>query len=234
MKLMHKITKPQICTSIGVQKIEHLEERIKIAFEMDTDFIEIRVDYLDQIDFSKLKKIIERTPERFVLTCRSKHEGGKFNGGKFKRVKILMELAKIAPAYIDIEQSTDSNDPSLINSMKKLGVDLIISWHDFSTTPDLKFLSNKLDEAEKFGDIVKIVTMANHVSDNSTLFNLYKHSNKKLIAFCMGEKGLLSRILCPFFGAPFTFASLPNSPTAPAQVNIKELRVIYETIKKED
>jgi 3-dehydroquinate dehydratase-1 len=106
---------------------------------------------------------------------------------------------------------------------------MILSWHNFEDTPSIKFLQGTLDKAKPLGEIVKIVTMAKDFSDNISILNLYKYSKpNRLIAFCMGEKGQISRILCPIFGSPFTYASLQGLSTAPAQIMVKELRELYD------
>jgi 3-dehydroquinate dehydratase type I len=48
-----------------------------------------------------------------------------------------------------------------------------------------------------------------------------------LVCFCMGEKGKVSRLLSPMFGAYFTFASLEGDSTAPGQMSIAEMRNAY-------
>src|SRR5206468_7183882 len=48
------------------------------------------------------------------------------------------------------------------------------------------------------------------------------------IALCMGEAGLISRVLAKKFGGFLTFASLKNeSATAPGQVTIHDMKQLY-------
>jgi 3-dehydroquinate dehydratase-1 len=76
----------------------------------------------------------------------------------------------------------------------------------------------------KFSDIVKIVTVAKNVSDVSILLSLYSISSKnKTIAFCMGEQGKFSRILCLHLGSPFTYVSLGKA-IAPGQFSVDEVK----------
>ncbi|MDF0680105.1 MAG: type I 3-dehydroquinate dehydratase [Candidatus Nitrosocosmicus sp.] len=52
-----------------------------------------------------------------------------------------------------------------------------------------------------------------------------------LIAFAMGETGVLSRVLCTVVGkAPFTFASVGES-LAPGQLSISQMKSIYDLFK---
>ncbi|MCP8315932.1 MAG: type I 3-dehydroquinate dehydratase [archaeon] len=219
----------KICTSIGIRNIDKLNEKIEEAFNLGSDLVEIRVDYLAQINFSLIKEAIKEHINRCILTCRAKREGGEFKGSEEERQEVLLNLSKLRPAYMDIELSLAQSKPEILNLIKSSGTSIILSWHKFEDTPSLQFLKSTLDKAKPLGEIVKIVTMAKDFSDNISILNLYKYSKpNQLVAFCMGEKGQISRILCPIFGSPFTYASLPSSPTAPAQIMVKELRELYE------
>lgn len=222
----------KICTSIGVRNIEMLNEKIEEAFDLGSDLFEVRVDYLDRINFSIMEEAIKERVDRCILTCRAKSEGGEFKGSEEERQKVLLNLSKFKPAYMDVELSLAQNNPDLLSSIKNSEASIILSWHNFEKTPSFQFLKSTLDKAKPLGDIVKIVTMAKDFSDNISILNLYKHSKpNKLIAFCMGDKGQISRILCPILGSPFTYASLPGSSTAPAQIMVKELRELYELLE---
>lgn len=219
----------KICTSIGVRNIEVLSEKVEEAFGLRSDLVELRIDYLDRIDFSAIGEAIKGHMGKCILTCRAREEGGEFKGDEDERQKVLQNLAKLRPAYIDVELSLAQKNPRFLNSIKSSGVSLIVSSHSFKDTPSLQSLKSTLNKAKHFGDIVKIVTMAKIFLDNITILKLYRSSKPdKLIAFCMGEKGQISRILCPILGSPFTYASLPDSPIAPAQINVKELRSFYD------
>ena len=219
----------KICTPIGIKNVDMLNEKIEEAFNLGSDLVEIRVDYLDQINFSLIEEAIKNYMDRCILTCRAKSEGGEFKGSEEERQEVLLNLSKLRPKYLDIELSLAQSKPEILNSMKGSEASMILSWHDFEDTPSIQFLKSILDKAKPLGEIVKIVTMAKDFSDNMSILNLYKYSKPdRLIAFCMGEKGQISRILCPIFGSPFTYASLPGLSTAPAQIMVKELRELYD------
>ncbi|MGQ9469439.1 MAG: type I 3-dehydroquinate dehydratase, partial [Nitrososphaerales archaeon] len=68
----------KICTSIGIRNIYMLNEKIEEAFNLGSDLVEIRVDYLSRIDFSLIKEAIENYMDKFELKCRPKIDGGEF------------------------------------------------------------------------------------------------------------------------------------------------------------
>ena len=76
--------------------------------------------------------------------------------------------------------------------------------------------------------VSKIVWTARTVRDNLEAFELLKTRQKPTIAFCMGEAGLISRVLAKKFGALLSFASLDNgSETAPGQITIEQMKNLY-------
>jgi len=76
----------------------------------------------------------------------------------------------------------------------------------------------------KFSNVVKIVTVAKNVSDASRLLSLYSVKSKnKMVAFCMGDQGKFSRILCLHLGSPFTYVSLGKA-IAPGQFSVDEIK----------
>ena len=100
----------------------------------------------------------------------------------------------------------------------------MISWHDFKKTPNESQLKSRFKKMQKFSNVVKIVTVAKNVSDASRLLSLYSIKTKnKMVAFCMGDQGKFSRILCLHLGSPFTYVSLGKA-IAPGQFSVDEIK----------
>ncbi|MEM2083963.1 MAG: type I 3-dehydroquinate dehydratase [Nitrososphaerota archaeon] len=222
-----------ICTSLKCKNNFELKNKIKKAFDFGSDYVEIRLDYFKEIDVENFKRIVKPFINKCILTYRL---NGYFNKKLKEKKNIIKELIDLKPAYIDIEEEYYKKMLDLIDYIKNENIQLIISWHDFNGTPSINKLRNILEKIRENGDLYKIVTTAKSINDNYKILSLYDYLNSneknKLIAFCMGEKGLISRILCVFAGAPFTYASLFNQKTAPGQLSIIEMRKIYEIFKK--
>jgi 3-dehydroquinate dehydratase/shikimate dehydrogenase len=79
-------------------------------------------------------------------------------------------------------------------------------------------------------DFYKIVTTATTLYDNVVMMKfIEKNSNQhSLIGLCMGEQGIISRVLGLRAGSIFMFAAISEGEkTAPGQVTAQELRNIY-------
>src|SRR5438046_9560327 len=79
-------------------------------------------------------------------------------------------------------------------------------------------------------DFYKIVSNARALSDNVVLMKfLQKHRDEHpLVGLCMGEQGIISRVLGVRAGSVFTFGALTaDEKTAPGQVTAQDLRSTY-------
>ena len=115
-----------------------------------------------------------------------------------------------------------------------LGAKPIVSFHKFEGSLGISDLNRILQrEISSGAEVCKIVTTAKHVQDNLTTINFTSTASRKtkIVCFCMGELGKISRLLSPLFGGFFTFASLERgSETASGQMPIQELKSAYELL----
>ena len=215
--------KYKTCVSIG----EKNPKKIKIILKKSlskSDFAEIRFDYLKKTDIPIVLEDVKRSLSRCVCTLRPRSEGGLFIGKEDERKSILRLIAEYNPFLLDVEFNAIQKDKKLVSYLKKSKCKLLISWHDFKKTPSDSHLKTKFNKMKKFSDVIKIVTVAKNVSDVSRLLSLYSLKSKnKTIAFCMGEQGKFSRILCLHLGSPFTYVSLGKA-IAPGQFSVDEIK----------
>ena len=105
---------------------------------------------------------------------------------------------------------------------------MILSYHDFRAT---KNLERALEKMSAFpADLYKIVTTATTLYDNVTMMKFIEGNNDKhsLIGLCMGEQGIISRVLGLRAGSVFTFAALrDDEKTGPGQITAQDLRSTY-------
>jgi 3-dehydroquinate dehydratase type I len=218
--------KARICVSIARENLDAMYLDAQKAFKDGADLVELRLDYLKLPDLGAVKKKFKALEDKTILTIRKREEGGRFQGSETKRIALLRQLQGWKAAYKDVELNT------LSDSKLKVNARTIVSWHDFSSTPSAKVMKAKLSAALEYGGIAKIVTTARKLSDNLTVLSLYSEEMKgRLIAFCMGEDGKISRILAPMLGSPLMYGCLEGAVVAPGQIPISELRGFYELLE---
>lgn len=215
--------KYRTCVSIGEKNPKKVKSVLKKALSK-SDYAEIRFDFLKKSDIPIVLEDIKKNLSRCICTLRPKSEGGLFVGKEDERKSILRLIAEYNPYLLDVEFNTIQKDKKLATYLKKSKSKLLISWHDFKRTPNESQLRAKFKKMKKFSEVVKIVTVAKSVSDASRLLSLYSVKSKsKTIAFCMGEQGKFSRILCLHLGSPFTYVSLGKA-IAPGQFSVDEIK----------
>ena len=113
---------------------------------------------------------------------------------------------------------------------------IILSFHNFEKTPEIKELKLLIDRMREYNvEVLKIATMINKTQDIKNLFQilLNKKKNEKMIVVGMGKKGQITRILGPLLGSFSTFASTIYGETAPGQIDINKMQGIYKIINSE-
>ncbi len=219
------------CVSIGVFSVAKLVSEMKRALRK-SDYAEIRLDFLNPSQIPYCLNLIKPYLRRCICTLRPKSEGGKFSGTEKERIAILKLIAEYDPHLLDVEYNTLRKNKGLYQYLKRSGINILVSWHDFARTPTDKSLRSMAKKMSKFSRNIKIVTTAKTIGDTLRVLNLYKGNLPKtnLIAFAMGDYGRMSRILCTRLGSPFTYVSL-GKPVAPGQFSLDEMRSIFKLEK---
>ena len=211
------------------------------------DIIELRMDMIRDGDLNTLMERCRSYPDpvSILVTNRRKEfydEGGdRLTTVETQRVALLTEAVAFGADFVDIELDvTERLRMGLLSLIRANGMRtrLIVSHHDFSKTPSIKTLREIFHACVQAGaDIVKIVTYANVPEDNLRILGLLPYARRKnqdMIAFCMGEKGKISRIVAPFLDSMFGFAPLERgAESAPGQLTVKEMRRVMKIFGSE-
>jgi 3-dehydroquinate dehydratase/shikimate dehydrogenase len=221
---------PRICVAVigsdGADLLDRAESLVR-----HNPFLEFRLDYLAQpaAALPRIKHFLDLHPEATVVaTCRRAINGGKFKGSLPAQLDILVKAAAAGCQLVDLEiQSAQELKPSQISDLKaKVGV--ILSYHDFKVTRKLAERFTEMVEIP--ADFYKMVTTAASLYDNVTMMKFLQANSGKhdMVALCMGEQGIISRVLGVRAGSVFTFGSAARGEeTAPGQVTASELRDTY-------
>jgi len=225
------VIKLNLCTSIRAETLSDLPDLLSTAFDEGSTYVEIRIDYLIKPDLPSLSNILKDRIDQCVLTYRSHLEGGAKKINEKDRINLIKELASFEPAYLDIELFALESNPDIVSYLSGK-TQLIASWHDFDSTPNGVNLFDIMKKSLSHGGLSKIISNAQNYDDNITILSLYEKAPKgKLIAFCMGCKGIISRVSAPLLGSPFTYSSLGDSSTASGQIPVNIMRQFYEIIE---
>jgi len=215
-----------LCVSIYVHDPQQARRDLALAAERGADMVELRVDTFT--DETELKALVAASRVPTIVTLRSKDEGGKTEVDDVQRLSLLTAAGEAGASYLDIEFATVQDHgwvgPTKPRSQRP---GWIYSSHNFITRPT-NLHQLMIDLAHAPCDVSKVAWNARSIRDNIEAFDLMLQRHKPTIAICMGEAGMISRILAKKFGAFVSFASLDKtSGTAPGQVAIDDLKRIY-------
>lgn len=212
-----------LCVAIFAHDPKQVQRDAAFAAESGANLVELRVDSLTQL--GEISSVVKACGLPVIVTCRPVWEGGLSQQPDADRRQLLADVDLfIGPRHIDVELETLRRTAAVDGELTR---GRIVSTHDFAGRPvRLNNLVADLNAAP--GDVAKIVWTARTVRDNLEAFELLRHRAKPTIALCMGEAGLISRVLAKKFGAFLTFASLEaGGGTAPGQISVRDMRRLY-------
>jgi 3-dehydroquinate dehydratase-1 len=224
----------KICATITEVEPKEFDKTVARAFDMGASLLEIRFDYISSDSFPEALAAARPYKGKCIYTLRGTSQGGRFAGSERQRVSCLKELASQLPMMVDVEYETIVHCPEIGTFIKSLNIPLLLSWHDFGSTPSEKELSDLLNLMSSYSNNNKLVTTARSLEDNLRVLSLYDTVDKSanLVAFCMGELGLVSRVVCALQrNCPFTYASF-GRPIAPGQVTIEQMKKLQRMIPR--
>src|ERR1700731_731862 len=221
---------PRVCVAVTAADPTELVDKAESLIR-DNSFLEFRLDYISKpsLALPKIKHFLETHPGTVVIaTCRRVASGGKFRGSIASQLDLLAKASAVGCQLVDVEiQTALKCKPAQLQKLRGRSA-LILSFHDFRGT---KKLDETLEKMRAFpADFYKVVSTATTLSDNALMMQfLGREADKQpLIGICMGEQGLISRIVAVRAGSLFTFASTgPGEENAPGQVTAQELRSVY-------
>ena len=221
---------PKVCLALSGDTAEDMVATAE-SMARDNPFLEFRLDYLKQplAALPKIHRFLETHQYVTAIgTCRRADNGGKFKGSLASQLEVLTKAHAAGCQLVDLElQSASKAKPEAIARLRSRAA-LILSFHDFRATRNLDETLGKMLKIP--ADFYKVVSTATTLSDNVAMMKFLQAQSGQhaLIGLCMGEQGIISRVLSVRAGSAFTFAAVSaDLKTAPGQVSARDLRSIY-------
>jgi 3-dehydroquinate dehydratase/shikimate dehydrogenase len=223
-----------LVTSLRTDTLTDVERLFAHAWSGGAGAIELRIDTSRDAPESLAAYLAQHPDRTWILTCRAKSEGGRFEGNDNERIALLRRACGGNDIYIDFEWSHWQRLSADLRSSLPGGTEedsqtgLILSAHDFSGVP--LHLTQLVEEmvAVQRASIVKIAFAGQSINDNFPALDLMHQHGRRIAAICMGETGLMSRVLARKLGAAATYCSLSqDQPTAPGQLTLRQMSDLY-------
>ena len=221
---------PKVCVAVTGGDAAEMFDKAEVLVR-DNLFMEFRLDYLknQSAAYPRIRRFVDTHPDAIVIaTCRRAQNGGKFKGSPASQLDVLLKSAAAGCQIVDIEvESAESLKAGDLDKLRGRAV-LLLSSHDFKHT---RKIEDTFARMKPFAaDIYKVVTTATTLYDNVQMMKFLQqnHDRYSIVGLCMGEQGVISRVLGLRAGSMFTFAAASaGEETGPGQITAQELRSVY-------
>jgi 3-dehydroquinate dehydratase/shikimate dehydrogenase len=223
----------KLCVAItGATPAEMIARATEVLRE--TNFIELRLDYLAKpvAGLPAFQEFLaQNSATTAIATCRLKENGGRFEGSKTAALDVLLKAAAAGFQIVDIElEALEKLPKDSVAQLRAAGAAVLVSHHDFHATKDLDAVYTRIAPFEP--EFVKMVPTAKSLADNLTLLRFLERmedrTTSSIVGICMGEPGIISRVLGLRAGSAFTFAAATvGEETAPGQIAARTLLETY-------
>ncbi|HEW79382.1 MAG TPA: shikimate dehydrogenase [Phycisphaerales bacterium] len=225
----------KLTVPIAAQNLDQAKQQTEAAIAAGAEMLELRTDYLENLSVELVKKLITKAKKSnlpIIVTCRDRRQGGAIDYSEQLRVDVLVAALKAGAEFIDFEYenflSTENQEKTKLALSQCSKGRLILSAHNFKTKFDNISRLHRHILTVYPAAIPKLVYTANHINDCFEAFDLLHNTSGERIVFCMGEAGLVSRIIAKKLGSFVTFASIDEkTATASGQLTIEQLKNLY-------
>ena len=227
-----------LAVPIAAKDLDGAEQQVSDAVAAGAQMLELRTDYLENLSVDLVKELIAMSKGHnaqslpIIVTCRSALQGGAIAYPDRLRIEVLSSALKAGAEFIDFEYenffSAENQERIKVALAQSLSGRLIMSAHNFETRFDnitklYRHITTLYPAA-----IPKLIYTAEHINDCFDAFDLLHNTSGERIVFCMGEAGLVSRILAKKLSTFVAFASVDDkTATAPGQMTVEQFKKLY-------
>jgi 3-dehydroquinate dehydratase-1 len=236
---------PALCTPLVGRTREQLLTEVTLVVAKRPDLLEWRVDFFQEIGNTaavvtlagELRQAAGGIPVLF--TRRSIKEGGEPIPLSEDQVVALIE-AVCASRTVELVDFEMNNDPIHIAQVREAsktnGISLVLSFHNFQSTPSQDVLSQRFAQAQQLGaDVAKIAVMPQRLEDVLSVLGATLESSQTLdiplVSMSMGGYGSLTRLFGYAFGSAMSFV-VGAATSAPGQVPIEDMNTVLEILNR--
>jgi 3-dehydroquinate dehydratase I len=229
----------------GTTADEAMAQARVIGASAQTDVVEFRIDFLDvALDAAKLaalgpKVASELKGKPLIVTFRTKAEGGNKAIADADYGALYETLLKAQFAdLIDVEMfRSEAMVRRLVAAAHNVGAFIVMSSHDFASTPPAAELLARLRRQQELGaDVLKLAVMPRDPADvlellHATWEMASRYAERPMMTMSMGGTGVVSRLAGEIFGSSMCFGMIGRA-SAPGQVEVDRLTDVLDIVHR--
>lgn len=174
-----------------------------------------------------------------IVTNRADFEGGEAadDDTRLEALCTAVEHPMVEAVDVELQTASEGDGRRVIDHAHEHGASVIVSTHDFATTPEPPKLRQLLDRACEYGDVGKLAVTARSPDDVLELLAATRASvagRDRVATMAMGEPGRHSRVVAPLYGSKIGYAPVdPADATAPGQYDLATLRRLVSALQSD-
>lgn len=211
------------------------------ALERGADAVELRLDAL-HATMESARGIADALPSgQWIVACRPAAQGGMSHDAPTQRAARLLAAGATADGIIDYEwddwrksgglpfdaagEGANAVSVGRRGAGKAPPARVLLSHHDWHRRPpELDRLVTAMCAVPQ-AVAIKLAWPAESILSNFDAFDVMRTAPKEAVAICMGEAGVMSRVLAGKFGAYATYCAYAEGrETGPGQVTLEAMR----------
>jgi len=234
--------KPLFCIPLVATELNQLLMQAEVAHHLRADVVEWRADSFSNVApktileaASALRSVLSQEP--LLFTLRVHEEGGAKPIAQDIREQCINAVVQAGTVdLVDIELC--NGIPFLapiIRTAHQGGQRVILSFHDFQTTPSNEEILGKIAAmVEQGADIAKVACMPRDPADALRLLDVtfsarQAFPNTPLCTTSMGPLGVITRVAGFLYGSDMAFAA-GAAASAPGQIPMAEARAVTNAL----
>ncbi len=197
----------------------------------DYDYIEIWLDYIEDLDDAFIETLQQRLGKKLILLFRRQNlETIHLSPERRQQIMTLLDGSQ---TLLDLDIS-QKDDLAYLRA-QSLRIPIIVSYHNYKQTPSDGELNGLVAAMKAYNPaILKLATQCRQEADALRLLRLLlsmREQKQKCLVLGMGPSGLATRILGPLWGNAMSFApESSDEQSAPGQLTRRQLETIFNTI----
>lgn len=189
------------------------------------DLVEARVDLFEGQQLGREPAeacaSLESSGTPVLVTIRSAAQGGGFAGPETTRLALFADALRVA-SWVDVEDDAPIAADVAALAARRANAQLIVSHHDFQTTPPLPELLAVVARCQSVAPnaIAKVATTLRDDADRAVLRRLLSQRPRRTAVIGMGDEAF--RIELAAAGSLLAYGFV-GTPTAPGQTSAESL-----------
>ncbi|XP_009587783.1 bifunctional 3-dehydroquinate dehydratase/shikimate dehydrogenase, chloroplastic isoform X1 [Nicotiana tabacum] len=220
-----------VYTTLECESLSEMAACMQKAKEEGADLVELCIDSLTFTHISEVEHLLKQRTLPSIVSFRPNSPRYSCRENWKKTCLQVLKLAvELDVEFVEVDREVACDEVICELMTKRSNCKIIASSHVNGGNPTKERLCNLIANLQSTGaDIIKLVIDVAYITDVAPVFHMLTHCQVSmqvpLIARAAGDRGLISQLLGPKYGAFFVCGSLggKSNPGLPALTSIKDV-----------